>query len=135
VRTRVELANAIFEYLEIFHNRQPRHSALGWLTPLQFETKTPITWPKKPSSPTPRHPGHTRASIDPGAVQQSATTSATAASVTQTAQRTDDIAASLTGVAEAAAVTTDAVAAAREARTRLGDVNRELQALVARFRR
>ncbi|MBA2717846.1 MAG: transposase [Chloroflexi bacterium] len=28
-RTRVELANAIFEYLEIFHNRQRRHSALG----------------------------------------------------------------------------------------------------------
>ena len=26
-RTRVELANAIFEYLEIFHNRQRRHSA------------------------------------------------------------------------------------------------------------
>jgi len=31
-RTRVELANAIFEYLEIFHNRQRRHSALGMLT-------------------------------------------------------------------------------------------------------
>ena len=24
-RTRVELANAIFDYLEIFHNRQRRH--------------------------------------------------------------------------------------------------------------
>jgi len=32
-RTRVELANAIFEYLEIFHNRRRRHSALGMLTP------------------------------------------------------------------------------------------------------
>jgi putative transposase len=31
--TRVELANAIFEYLEIFHNRQRRHSALHMLTP------------------------------------------------------------------------------------------------------
>jgi putative transposase len=31
-KTRVELANAIFEYLEIFHNRQRRHSALGMLT-------------------------------------------------------------------------------------------------------
>jgi hypothetical protein len=28
-RTRVELANAIFEYLEIFHYRQRRHSSLG----------------------------------------------------------------------------------------------------------
>jgi putative transposase len=34
-RTRVELANAIFEYLEIFHNRQRRHSALGMLTPIE----------------------------------------------------------------------------------------------------
>jgi len=28
-RTRVELANAIFEYLEIFHYRQRRHCSLG----------------------------------------------------------------------------------------------------------
>jgi transposase InsO family protein len=39
-RTRVELANAIFEYLEIFHNRQRRHSSLGMLTPIQFENTT-----------------------------------------------------------------------------------------------
>jgi len=38
-RTRVELANAIFEYLEIFHNRQRRHSALGMLSPIEFETR------------------------------------------------------------------------------------------------
>jgi putative transposase len=38
-RTRVELANAIFEYLEIFHNRQRRHSALGMLTPIEFEAR------------------------------------------------------------------------------------------------
>ncbi|GAB2496018.1 IS3 family transposase [Nocardiopsis aegyptia] len=42
-RTRLELANAIFEYLEIFHNRQRRHSAIGWLTPLEFENKQPST--------------------------------------------------------------------------------------------
>jgi putative transposase len=43
-RTRVELANAIFEYLEIFHNRQRRHSSLGMLTPIEFETRqSPIT--------------------------------------------------------------------------------------------
>jgi transposase InsO family protein len=43
-RTRVELANAIFEYLEIFHNRQRRHSALGMLTPVEFEARhQPIT--------------------------------------------------------------------------------------------
>ena len=42
-RTRLELANAIFEYLEIFHNRQRRHSAIGWLTPIEFENRQPIT--------------------------------------------------------------------------------------------
>lgn len=36
-KTRVGLANAIFEYLEIFHNRQRRHSALGMLTPIEYE--------------------------------------------------------------------------------------------------
>jgi len=38
-RTRVELPNAMFEYLEIFHNRQRRHSALGMLTPAEFESR------------------------------------------------------------------------------------------------
>ena len=37
--TRVELATAIFEYLEIFHNRQRRHSSLGMLTPIEFEAR------------------------------------------------------------------------------------------------
>jgi putative transposase len=38
-RTRIELANAIFEYLEVFHNRQRRHSALQMLTPIEFEQR------------------------------------------------------------------------------------------------
>ncbi|GCE76344.1 transposase [Cellulomonas biazotea] len=42
-RTRLELANAIFDYLEIFHNRRRRHSALGWLTPVEFENRSTIT--------------------------------------------------------------------------------------------
>jgi putative transposase len=37
--TRIELASAIFEYLEIFHNRQRRHSSLSMLTPLEFEAR------------------------------------------------------------------------------------------------
>ncbi len=36
-RTRIELANAIFEYLEIFHNRRRRHSALGMHAPIEYE--------------------------------------------------------------------------------------------------
>lgn len=41
-RTRIELANAIFEYLEIWHNRRRRHSALGWVSPLEFENRSKI---------------------------------------------------------------------------------------------
>jgi len=37
--TRVQLANAIFEYLEVFHNRQRRHSSLQMLTPIEFEQR------------------------------------------------------------------------------------------------
>jgi transposase InsO family protein len=40
-KTRIELANAIFEYLEIFHNRQRRHSSLGMLTPIEYERLHP----------------------------------------------------------------------------------------------
>ena len=36
-KTRIELANAIFDYLEIFHNRQRRHSSIGLLTPIEYE--------------------------------------------------------------------------------------------------
>jgi transposase InsO family protein len=37
-RTRIDLANALFEYLEIFRNRRRRHSALGMLTPSRIRT-------------------------------------------------------------------------------------------------
>ena len=36
-RTRIELANAIFDYIEIFHNRQRRHSSLEMRTPIEYE--------------------------------------------------------------------------------------------------
>ncbi len=38
-KTRVELANAIFEYLEIFHNRRRRHSSLGMVSPIEYELR------------------------------------------------------------------------------------------------
>jgi putative transposase len=60
-RTRVELANAIFEYLEIFHNRQRRHSALGWRTPLNSRSSTP---PTSPDSHTPRSPNGAQTSTN-----------------------------------------------------------------------
>ena len=37
--SRLELANAIFEYLEIFHNRQRRHSSIGMLSPIEYERR------------------------------------------------------------------------------------------------
>lgn len=40
--TRLERTNAIFEYLEVFHNRKRRHSALGMLTPTEYETMNRI---------------------------------------------------------------------------------------------
>ncbi|WP_101526192.1 IS3 family transposase [Nocardioides houyundeii] len=40
---RIELADAIFDYQEIWHNRQRRHSALGMLSPVQFEAQAPST--------------------------------------------------------------------------------------------
>ena len=36
-KTRVELAGAILEYLEIFHNRSRRDSSLGILTRIEYE--------------------------------------------------------------------------------------------------
>lgn len=51
-RTRLELANAIFEYIEGFHNRQRRHSALGWNSPLEFENNHRLASPvSSPASP------------------------------------------------------------------------------------
>ena len=35
--TRVELVNEMFQYLEIFHNPQRRHSQLGYRTPIEYE--------------------------------------------------------------------------------------------------
>ncbi len=41
-KTRLELANAIFEYLKIRHNCQRRHSRLGMLTPVEFQNRQMI---------------------------------------------------------------------------------------------
>lgn len=44
-KTRTELANAIFDHLEIFRNRQRRHSALGMRTRIEFEQLHQSTQP------------------------------------------------------------------------------------------
>jgi len=35
--TRVELSNAIFDYIEVFYNRRHRHSKLGYVSPIEYE--------------------------------------------------------------------------------------------------
>ena len=37
--TRAQARLAIFEYVEVFYNRTRLHSALGYLSPVDFETK------------------------------------------------------------------------------------------------
>jgi transposase InsO family protein len=37
--TRQEAKTAIFEYIEVFYNRQRRHSYLGYLSPDKYEKK------------------------------------------------------------------------------------------------
>ena len=36
-RTRDQLANAIFEWINAWYNPRRRHSALGYLSPIQYE--------------------------------------------------------------------------------------------------
>jgi transposase InsO family protein len=38
-KARIELANAIFDHIEIFRNGQRRHSSLQMLTPIEFEKR------------------------------------------------------------------------------------------------
>jgi putative transposase len=38
-KTRSEARQAIFEYLEVFYNRQRRHSSLGYVSPFTYENK------------------------------------------------------------------------------------------------
>ena len=38
-KTRIELASAIHDYIELFHNSRRRHSVLGMLTPTEYEDR------------------------------------------------------------------------------------------------
>jgi putative transposase len=45
-QTRQEAAQSIFEYIEVFYNRQRIHSTLGYLTPDEFERKYGMQYPQ-----------------------------------------------------------------------------------------
>ncbi len=38
-QTRQQAVSAVFEYIEVFYNRQRKHSKLGYQSPQQFENK------------------------------------------------------------------------------------------------
>lgn len=40
--TRAEARQEIFEYIEVFYNRQRRHSTLGYHSPAEFEARTAV---------------------------------------------------------------------------------------------
>jgi hypothetical protein len=59
-KTRLELANAIFDYIEIFYNRQRRRSSLGYRTPIEHELlsqRTLETAASQPPRPEPERWG------------------------------------------------------------------------------
>ena len=37
-QSRTEAKSEIFEYIEVFYNRQRRHSSLGYLSPIEYES-------------------------------------------------------------------------------------------------
>ena len=37
--TRAEARQALFEYIEVWYDRQRRHSTLGYLSPAEYETR------------------------------------------------------------------------------------------------
>jgi len=41
-KTREEARTQLFEYIEVFYNRQRKHSTLGYISPAQFESNLPI---------------------------------------------------------------------------------------------
>ena len=40
-RTRRELSAAVYDYIELFYNRERRHSTLGYVSPHEFELLDP----------------------------------------------------------------------------------------------
>jgi putative transposase len=52
--TRAEAQLAVFDYIEGWYNSRRRHSALGYLSPAEFERRAVENAPSSPSPPSPR---------------------------------------------------------------------------------
>jgi putative transposase len=50
--SRLELQSAVFEYIEAFYNRQRRHSALGMVSPAEYEQTQTTPTSRKIKQPT-----------------------------------------------------------------------------------
>ena len=48
-RTHAEASAPLFDFIEVFYNRQRRHSALGYLSPESFEEEDPQKHRSSPS--------------------------------------------------------------------------------------
>jgi hypothetical protein len=54
-QSREEARSAIFDYIEVFYNRQRLHQTLGYVAPVEFERRpaSPLNLPTKPGLPQP----------------------------------------------------------------------------------
>ena len=51
--TREAARQSLFEYIEVFYNRQRRHSSLGYVSPLAFELRRAAAGERGGSAPAP----------------------------------------------------------------------------------
>jgi Integrase core domain len=56
-KTRIELATAIYDHIELFHNTRRRHSSLAMLTPTEYEHLHTTTNAARLQNPHPIFPG------------------------------------------------------------------------------
>ena len=69
-KTRIELASAIHDYIELFHNSRRRHSVLGMLTPTEYVERTSApTTPPDSRTRTPENRGQITVSTEAGQFQ------------------------------------------------------------------
>ncbi len=55
--TRAQLRRAVFEFVEVFYNRQRLHSSLNYLTPAEYEERSHLSSWRRPHNQTVRQTG------------------------------------------------------------------------------